>query len=166
MGVTSGSEAAWGARSADVLVEGLELTVHIMGRLRGGAVGLVTGGRLCGVKTGDPTHTGVRDSIREVLGAAGKAGLASTAAVTDALGCKRPPPAPFVGGPEMSFNLKQGREAAAAAGAGQSGARLLIPPAMPGTGEGVGAEGSGGLAHRPALPDTGGGSGGQQGERG
>lgn len=106
------------------------------------------------MKTGESTHMGVRHSISQVLGAAGKAGLASMAAVTDALGCKGPPPAPFIGGPEMGFNLKQGREAAAAAGAGPSGARLLIAAAMPGTGEVVGAEVSGGLADRPALPDT------------
>ena len=58
MGLTSGSEAAWGARPADVSGEGLELTVHVMGRLGEGAVRLATGGRFSGVKTGESTHMG------------------------------------------------------------------------------------------------------------
>lgn len=54
---------------------------------------------------------GEGDSVLEVLGVAGKADMAPAAAGTAALGGKGPPPAPFLGGSQMGFNLKQRREA-------------------------------------------------------
>ena len=45
MGVTWVSEAGWGARPAEVLLEGLEVTADMTGRLlQGGALGPLGGG--------------------------------------------------------------------------------------------------------------------------
>lgn len=92
-GVTSVSEASWGARPVHVFVEGLELTAEVIGGpMEGRALASVMGGGLCEVETGESIHVGGGHSILEVVGAAGKAELASAAAGTQVLGCKWPPP--------------------------------------------------------------------------
>lgn len=157
MGVTWVWEGGWGARPSGVRVEGLELKADVTGRLvRGEALGSVMGEGFCGLKTGRSTSMSVGGSILVVVGAAGKASLASVAAVTDASGCKWHSPTSFTGGLLMGFNLQQVREAT---GTGLSGARLLIALAKPGTVAGAvvgaGAERFGGLADSSALPDAG-----------
>ena len=87
----------------------------------------------------------------EEPGAAGKAGLASSAAGPHAGGWEvPPPPATFVRGPQTGFCWKPGSQAAP-----RAGARLPVAPAAPGAGAEAGAEGLGGRGDRPALPDPG-----------
>lgn len=101
MGVTWVSEAGWGAKPAEVLLEGLELTAEGMERLvEGGALGPVLGGQLWDEGAAESTYMGLGDSILGVIGAPEKAKLASTMAVPtgpavpEALACKEPPPSP------------------------------------------------------------------------
>ena len=152
MGVTSVSEAGWGARSPDMQGEGLIWRADGMSWLVGGKDrGSHTGGRLWWVKTGEFRHRGVGDPMLEEPGAAVKAGLASSAAGPHAGGWEGPPPpAAFVRGPQTGFCWKPGSQAAAGAGA-----RLSVAPAVPGAGAEAGAEGLGGRVDRPALPDPG-----------
>ena len=104
-----------------------------------------------GVKTGESRHMGVGDPMPKEPGAAGKAGLASSAAGPHAGGWEGPPPpATFVRGPQTGFCWKPASQAAAGAGA-----RLPVASAVPGPGAEAGAEGLGGRAERPALPDPG-----------
>lgn len=103
------------------------------------------------MKTGESRHMGVGDPKPEEPSAAGKAGVASSAAGPHAGGWEGPPPpAAFLRGPRTSFCWKPGSQVAPGAGAG-----LPLAPAVPGAGAEAGAEGLGGRADRPALPDPG-----------
>ena len=154
MGVTWPSEAGWGAKPADVPLEGLEGTAQVTGRLlEGGARGPTAGGELRELNTGQSTHMGLGHCVLEVLVTAGKAQLASVKPLTQLVGREPPPSPPIRGQCLPRFTLGGRRDSAAAAGMEQPGAGLLRAHARPDAEQGAGLEGSGASAHRSALPD-------------
>ena len=64
MGVTWTSEAGWGAKPVDVLLEGLEGTAQVTGRLlEGGTRGPTAGGELWELNAGQSIHMGLGQSF-------------------------------------------------------------------------------------------------------
>ena len=97
-----------------------------------------------GVKTGESRHMGVGDPMPEEPGAAGKAGLASSAAGPHAGGWEGPPPpAMFVRGPQTSFCWKRGSQAAAGPEPGFPSHPLCLARGLKQEQRGLGAEQTG-----------------------
>lgn len=157
MGVTWMSEAGWGAKPAEVPLEGLEVTTQVTGRLlEEGARGPMAGGELWELNAGQSTHMGLGQSVLEVLLAVGKAQLAAVKPLTQSLVGREPPPSPPIAGESpLGFTLEGGRDSAAAAGMGRPGAGPLSAHARPDAEQGAGLDGSGPSADRSALPDPG-----------
>lgn len=156
MGVTWPSEAGWGAKPADVPLEGLEGTAQVTGRLlERGARGPTAGGELRELNTGQSTHMGLGHCVLEVLVTAGKAQLASVKPLTQLVGREPPPSPPIAGESAPGFTLEGGRDSAAAAGMGRPGAGLLSAHVRPDAEQGAGLDGSRPSADRSALPDPG-----------